>query len=160
MRHLVLSLALLCACTGAPESPRADWPRATERAAPARPSPAPRTAPSAGPAAARDRDAAPSGDAPRGPAHGRFFASVDGARVDVTATMQRIASGGRNEHRNDGTPFQNRERRLPLGRGYTEYVVPTPGGHGPGPQRIVIDDGGKAYYTPDHYGHFYPVSRE
>lgn len=90
----------------------------------------------------------------------RFFAAVDGSPVDVTETMQRIASGGRNEHRNDGTPFQNRERRLPRDHSYTEYVVPTPGVHGPGPRRIAVDESGQAYYTPDHYGHFYPVSRK
>lgn len=99
--------------------------------------------------------AAPSAEA-RAP---RWTAQVNGAAVDLTPTMERIAAGGSNPHRNDGTRFQNRERRLPQGHTYTEYVVPTPGQRGPGPRRIVIDESGKAYYTPDHYDHFYPVTR-
>jgi filamentous hemagglutinin len=44
----------------------------------------------------------------------------------------------------------------PLGY-YREYVVPTPGVNGPGPQRIVIGQGGEMYYTPDHYDTFTPI---
>jgi guanyl-specific ribonuclease Sa len=92
-------------------------------------------------------------------AEGHWYAAVSGAQVDVSATMQRIAAGGKNPHRNDGTTFQNREKRLPKGHTYTEYVVPTPGQRGPGPRRIVVDEAGKAYYTPDHYANFYPVEK-
>ncbi|UFI47588.1 ribonuclease domain-containing protein [Pseudomonas savastanoi] len=37
---------------------------------------------------------------------------------------------------------------------YTEYVHPTPGIVGPGPQRIVVGKGGEMYYTADHYKTF------
>ena len=90
----------------------------------------------------------------------RWTAQVGSTAVDVTPTMERIAAGGSNPHRNDGTRFQNRERRLPQGHSYTEYVVPTPGQRGPGPKRVVVDDAGNAWYTPDHYDHFYPVTRK
>ena len=103
--------------------------------------------------AAEPQSAEPARAAPR------YFAEIDGREVDVTATMDRIANGGRNRHRNDGTRFQNRERRLPQGHRYTEYVVPTPRQRGPGPRRIVVDEAGKAYYTPDHYDHFYAVQK-
>jgi guanyl-specific ribonuclease Sa len=79
-----------------------------------------------------------------------WIARVGNTFVDVTPTMERIASGGSTPYRHDGTRFHNRERRLAPGHTYTEYVVPTPGISGPGPQRIVIDETGKANYTPDH----------
>jgi guanyl-specific ribonuclease Sa len=105
--------------------------------------------------------AVPPGGAPAArspaPAPSHWIALVGNTVVDLTPTMERIASGVRNLHRHDGTRFHNRERRLPPGHTYTEYVVPTPGVSGPGPQRIVIDETGRAYYTPDHYKHFYPV---
>jgi filamentous hemagglutinin len=41
---------------------------------------------------------------------------------------------------------------------YKEYVVPTPGVKGPGPQRIVAGSDGKMYYTPDHYDSFIPIN--
>ncbi len=76
--------------------------------------------------------------------------------VDLTATMRRIDAGQRLEFRNDGSTFQNRERRLPSqDRGYyKEYVHPTPRLSGPGPQRIVTGESGEAYYTFDHYKTF------
>ena len=89
----------------------------------------------------------------------RWEAQVGSTTVDVTPSMQRIEAGARNPHRNDGTRFQNRERRLPAGGTYTEYVVPTPGVRGPGPKRIVVNGEGRAWYTPDHYAHFYPVTK-
>ncbi|MCC4598359.1 hypothetical protein LL969_22380 [Xanthomonas campestris pv. phormiicola] len=45
----------------------------------------------------------------------------------------------------------------PLGC-YTEYVHPTPGVSGPGPQRIVVGKGGEMYYTPYHYKTFIPIN--
>jgi guanyl-specific ribonuclease Sa len=59
-------------------------------------------------------------------------------------------------HRNDGAEFQNRERRLPKRPAgyYREWVHPTPGLGGPGPQRIVTGGEGEIYYTPDHYRTF------
>ncbi|MCA9547477.1 MAG: hypothetical protein KC613_23900, partial [Myxococcales bacterium] len=52
--------------------------------------------------------------------------------------------------------FQNRERRLPRrpAGSYREYVHPTPGVRGAGPQRIIVDGGGPWYYSPDHYQTF------
>ncbi len=40
---------------------------------------------------------------------------------------------------------------------YREYVRPTPGVSGPGPQRIVVGRGGEMYYTSDHYQTFIPL---
>ena len=76
--------------------------------------------------------------------------------VDLTNTLARIAAGQRLPFGNDGSTFQNRERRLPKkGAGYyKEYVHPTPGLAGPGPQRVVVGQSGEAYYTPDHYETF------
>ena len=58
-----------------------------------------------------------------------------------------------------GRTFQNRERRLPLGR-YREYDVnPKRPGRDRGPERIVIEQRtGKAYYTGDHYITFIPLN--
>lgn len=86
-------------------------------------------------------------------------------RVDLQATLERIAAGGHYPHRNDGAVFQNRpppgEREPLLPRQaqgyYREYVHPTPGESGPGPQRVVVGRGGEYYYTPDHYQTFIPL---
>jgi guanyl-specific ribonuclease Sa len=76
--------------------------------------------------------------------------------VDLGPTLDRIARGEKYPHRNDGAVFGNREGRLPKKpKGwYREYVVPTPGQKGPGPQRIVLGREGEAFYTPDHYETF------
>lgn len=76
--------------------------------------------------------------------------------VELQSTLDRIARGERNSHRNDGTTFQNRERRLPTKPAgyYREYVHPTPGIAGPGPQRVILGRDGDAWYTPDHYQSF------
>jgi guanyl-specific ribonuclease Sa len=52
--------------------------------------------------------------------------------------------------------FQNREKRLPQKPAgyYREWVHPTPGLRGPGPQRIVTGKEGEIYYSPDHYETF------
>jgi ribonuclease T1 len=81
--------------------------------------------------------------------------------VDLTATLVRIKEGQQLRFPNDGVTFQNRERRLPrkpVGY-YKEYVHPTPGLAGPGPQRIVIGEQGETYYTPDHYESFRKLER-
>ncbi|MDA8523437.1 RHS repeat-associated core domain-containing protein [Acidovorax sp. NCPPB 4044] len=79
--------------------------------------------------------------------------------VDLQPTLDRIATGGRFPHRNDGSIFGNKEGLLPQqSRGYyTEYVHPTPGFSGPGPQRIVTGQGGEVFYTPNHYRTFIQV---
>ena len=76
--------------------------------------------------------------------------------IDLKPTLDRIARGEANRHRNDGTTFQNRENRLPRKPAgyYTEYVNPTPGDNGPGPQRIIIGKKDEVWYTPDHYKTF------
>lgn len=76
--------------------------------------------------------------------------------VNLAPTLERIRKGIRNEHRNDGSTFQNREKRLPKrSEGYyKEYVHPTPGVSGPGPQRIILGKEGEVYYTSDHYRSF------
>ncbi|MGQ7860033.1 ribonuclease domain-containing protein [Pseudomonas sp. 32A] len=79
--------------------------------------------------------------------------------VDLGPTLDRIKSGGSFPHRNDGSIFQNRASDLPQKPAgyYTEYVHPTPGIAGPGPQRIVVGKGGEMYYTADHYKTFIPI---
>jgi len=79
--------------------------------------------------------------------------------VDVGPTLSRIRTGGSFPHPNDGSVFMNKEGLLPvkpLGY-YREWVHPTPGVSGPGPQRIVTGSGGEVYYTPDHYKTFVPL---
>ena len=85
--------------------------------------------------------------------------AAPGGELDLTDTLERIAKGESFPHRNDGGTFGNRERRLPnKPRGYyKEYVHPTPGVRGPGPQRLVIGNGGDVWYTPDHYETFRAV---
>lgn len=76
--------------------------------------------------------------------------------IDLTDTLARIAAGDKLRFRNDGSVFQNRERRLPAkGEGYyREWVHPTPGLDGPGPQRVVTGRSGEIFYTADHYRSF------
>ncbi|RRZ86352.1 VENN motif pre-toxin domain-containing protein, partial [Erwinia sp. 198] len=82
--------------------------------------------------------------------------------VDLKPTLDRIQTGGAYPHRNDGTTFQNRPDRVTGETGlppqqpgyYKEYVHPTPGISGPGPQRIVVGQKGETYYTNDHYKTF------
>lgn len=81
--------------------------------------------------------------------------------VDFGPTLDRIKSGGSFPHRDDGSIFQNRASDLPQKPAgyYTEYVHPTPGIAGPGPQRIVVGKGGEMYYTADHYKTFIPIKK-
>ena len=76
--------------------------------------------------------------------------------IDLRPTLDRIADGRKLGFTSDGAVFQNRERRLPMQPEgyYREYVHPTPGLSGPGPQRIVVGERGEAFYTPDHYRTF------
>jgi len=77
--------------------------------------------------------------------------------IDLQPTLDRIAAGDLlDRFRNDGSTFQNRERRLPRQPAgyYKEYVVPTPGERGPGPQRVVLGKEDEVYYTSDHYKSF------
>ena len=76
--------------------------------------------------------------------------------VDLAPVLARIESGERDEHRNDGGIFRNRERLLPKRPDgyYREYVVRTPGIAHAGPQRLVLGDSGEIFYSPDHYASF------
>ncbi|MDO5567530.1 MAG: ribonuclease domain-containing protein, partial [Planctomycetia bacterium] len=95
--------------------------------------------------------------------HKRVGAKLpDNETVDLTATLERIAEGDRDHHRNDGTEFRNRERRLPNRPSYyyTEFVHRISRGSSPGACRIIIGQEGDIWYTPDHYQSFIPVSNE
>jgi len=76
--------------------------------------------------------------------------------VDVGPTLARIERGEKLRFSHDGSVFENRERRLPTKPSgyYREYVHPTSGQDGPGPQRIVLGKAGESYYTSDHYRTF------
>ena len=77
---------------------------------------------------------------------------------ELEQTLVQITQGGPFPYRQDGSVFQNREKRLPLKPNgyYREYTVPTPGISGRGPRRVVV--GGHPpeifYYTEDHYQTF------
>nr|WP_308197099.1 hemagglutinin repeat-containing protein [Achromobacter xylosoxidans] len=81
--------------------------------------------------------------------------------VDLGPTLDRIKSGGKFPHKNDGSIFRNNGLDLPQKPAgyYTEYVHPTPGISGPGPQRIVVGKGGEMYYTADHCKTFIPIAK-
>jgi guanyl-specific ribonuclease Sa len=78
--------------------------------------------------------------------------------AEAGAVIERIRSGADFPHRQDGSVFGNRERRLPLrDHGwYREYTVPTPGLGHRGARRIVTggDPPSEWYYTADHYESF------
>lgn len=79
---------------------------------------------------------------------------------EAADTLALIERGGPFPHRQDGSAFQNRERRLPpRPRGhYREYTVRTPGLGHRGPRRIVTggDPPQEFWYTDDHYASFRP----
>lgn len=77
--------------------------------------------------------------------------------VDLGKTIERVKEGKRlDRFQHDGVTFENRERRLPQQpRGYyREWVHPTEGLSGPGPQRLVTGRDGDIWYTHDHYKSF------
>jgi ribonuclease T1 len=78
------------------------------------------------------------------------------ALVEVVAT---IDAGGPFAYRQDGTIFQNRERRLPLHPVgfWHEYTVPTPGSRDRGARRVVGGDDDSLFYTRNHYGSFVQI---
>jgi filamentous hemagglutinin len=82
--------------------------------------------------------------------------------IDVNSTLDRIREGKKLDHPNDGSFFQNRERKLPVMKNreyYREFVHWDPKLNAkfkikvkfPGPQRVVIGKKGEVYYTGDHY---------
>lgn len=77
--------------------------------------------------------------------------------------LKRIERGGPFAYRQDGSVFQNRERRLPAQPNgyYHEYTVETPGSRDRGARRIITGGGtpGESrpreyWYTDDHYRSF------
>jgi guanyl-specific ribonuclease Sa len=77
--------------------------------------------------------------------------------VDVSKTLDRIQLGQRlSKFRHDGITFENREQRLPQRESgyYREWVHPTPGESGPGPQRVISGNSGEFWYTSNHYRTF------
>ena len=75
---------------------------------------------------------------------------------EARQTLELIKNNGPFPHRQDGTTFGNREKRLPLRANgyYREYTVKTPGAKDRGARRIVAGNGGEFYYTADHYRTF------
>ena len=80
----------------------------------------------------------------------------------VGNTIERIKNKIPHLHKNDGIIFKNRENLLPCKPEgyYKEFVHPTPGVKGAGPQRIVTGAQGEVYYTPDHYKNFSKLNHE
>ena len=78
--------------------------------------------------------------------------------AEAGAVIARIQRGDRHPYRQDGSTFQNRERRLPRRPNgyYREYTVPTPGARDRGARRIVTggDPPVEFWYTADHYRSF------
>lgn len=95
----------------------------------------------------------------RSPFTNKFGPAGPQCPPDLAKTLDRVQKGERYPHRRDGTVFENREALLPhQPHGYyREWVHPTPGVKGPGPQRLVTGAGGDHYYTPDHYKTFISV---
>ncbi|HEX4853662.1 ribonuclease domain-containing protein [Arenimonas sp.] len=84
--------------------------------------------------------------------------SDDGLPPEALETLALIARDGPYPHRQDGSVFNNFERRLPARpRGYyREFTVRTPGLSHRGPRRIVTGGQPPAeyWYTDDHYESF------
>ena len=76
--------------------------------------------------------------------------------LEAQQTLDLIKRNGPFPHRQDGSTFGNREKRLPLRANgyYREYTVKTPGAKDRGARRIVSGNGGEFYYTGDHYRSF------
>jgi RHS repeat-associated protein len=89
----------------------------------------------------------------------RFVSTAEGVVHDLKPTLDRIASGGKFPHRNDGSIFKNMEGLLPKQNPgyYREFVHPTPGVNGPGAMRVVTGKNGQMWFTPDHYKAFIPI---
>lgn len=135
----LVAAMLLALCTWSQRAPVPEaGPQASTQDAPRAPPPA------------RDRPADE-----RGAAHG-YPAWLPREALD---TLGLIAHGGPFAHRQDGSTFANRERRLPpQARGYyREYTVRTPGARDRGARRIVAggDPPLEFFYTDDHYRSFH-----
>lgn len=98
--------------------------------------------------------------AARGPAGAAAAATAEIRAAELPReareTLVLIRKGGPFPYRQDGTPFGNREKKLPpRERGYyREYTVPTPLARDRRARRIVAGRGGEYYYSDDHYNSF------
>jgi ribonuclease T1 len=80
--------------------------------------------------------------------------------VQARQTVTLIQHGGPFPYPEDGTVYDNRNRRLPaepLGF-YHEYTVSTPGDTDRGERRIVTGRNGTFYWTADHYASFLRIN--
>jgi len=145
----VLREAGIAARAGIPEvPPAAGAPGPMKVAPPGAPSPS-------SPGAAKGGSRATTGfiDDVTATSHGK---GVGRGTVDVRATVEAIQSGKlspRDIFRNDQGLLPRRSPGY-----YQEFVHPTPGVSGVGPQRIIRGQGGELYYTPDHYKTFIPLN--
>ncbi|HMS57134.1 MAG TPA: ribonuclease domain-containing protein, partial [Fimbriimonadaceae bacterium] len=74
---------------------------------------------------------------------------------DIIDTVEKARKGtARGPGTRGGSPFDNREGRLPKGK-YKEWDLNPPGTAGRGGKRVVTDSDGNAWYTPDHYTTFF-----
>jgi RHS repeat-associated protein len=90
---------------------------------------------------------------------GKWYGPVDPEILNTAGRIQH----NQPKYRQDGTVFQNRERRLPQQSDpnyYREWTVDTPGATGRGARRIVVGKQGEMYYTGDHYRTFYDMTPE
>ncbi len=78
---------------------------------------------------------------------------------EAVQTLGLILQGGPFPYDRDGATFQNREGLLPEQPAgyYREFTVPTPGEDDRGARRLVVGEGGEAFYTDDHYASFSEV---
>jgi ribonuclease T1 len=83
----------------------------------------------------------------------------EGERTAVIEVVATIDAGGPFVYRQDGTIFQNRERRLPLHPVgfWHEYTVPTPGSSDRGARRVIGGDDDSLFYTRNHYRSFVQI---
>ncbi len=90
------------------------------------------------------------------PNEGLATIAFDRLPIQARDVIRLIAKGGPFPYRQDGIPFENRERILPQRPAgyYKEYTVETPGSPDRGARRIVAGKQGELYYTGDHYATF------
>lgn len=91
-----------------------------------------------------------------------FGRTVFRGDMDLNPTIDRIRRGEKLDHRNDGSFFGNRERRLPKESDreyYREFVHKMKGSSFPGPQRVIVGKDGSVWYTGDHYASFIQVTK-
>ncbi|GLZ39634.1 ribonuclease domain-containing protein [Actinokineospora sp. NBRC 105648] len=98
-----------------------------------------------------------------GTASGLAVSALSELPQQALVTWRLIERGGPFPYpRNDGVPFENRERLLPQQKSgyYREYTVPTPGSPDRGPRRLVTGAAHELFYTGDHYGSFVVVDTD